>query len=196
MREVTAVIGRQIFIGKTGENNATLVKFPVVKKFIDLYGEGTYQLLFKRGEGDYEQTSYPCEVTTDEKNVNWIITSEELEVPGLAQCELRYLVSNTIAKSITYICLINSSVEDIPQKDWYDKVLDVAEDIKLLQPEVLEDAAMVENMTASAEITSDGGDPKVLVEKTPVDDHYNFNFKFYTFFYYLFILFLNTQNYI
>lgn len=130
MRKI--IVGNGIIpLGIRGENLATQVLFPCVKKWKDLYGEGTFALLYKRPNEDY---SYACVVTTDEENVVWNITSTEVGIAGSGLCELQYIVNETIAKTVTYSTSVFNSIAPQgetppePWQAWVDEVLQAAID--------------------------------------------------------------------
>ena len=119
MRIVQAVGPDPIPIGKQGENAATQVQFPVVESWTASFGVGVFQLLVRRPT---EPTPYAVTITSNTQNVLWVVSSEEVAIPGLGKCELRYVVNNTIAKSQTFLTETKKSIEE-PWRGWVTQVL-------------------------------------------------------------------------
>ena len=133
MRQVIAGSG-VLFLGKQGENEATVVRFPVAEKWAELYGEGVFQLLFKRPS---ETQAYACVVSVDGEYVDWVITNTEVLLVGQGRAELCYFVGNTLAKSETWITASVATLADVgstppePWESWVEDVLSAASDIEV-----------------------------------------------------------------
>lgn len=98
-----------INIGKQGEQNSTVVQFPIVKKWSDQYGEGVYMLLHKRFN---DTASYPCAITVDDENVNWVVQLADTANAGSGSCELTYTVDDVVVKSQTWVAYVEESMTD------------------------------------------------------------------------------------
>lgn len=115
-----------LMLGKTGENLAATVRFPVAS-WIEAHGIGTFQLLVKRNGDVYP---YPAEVLlADETYVLWNITESDVANPGYGKCELQYFVDNILAKSWTWVTKVVQSLDDTeedppePYESWVQSVL-------------------------------------------------------------------------
>lgn len=98
MREVNAIPGKELFLGRCGENLASCVIFSIAD-WRKLHGEGTPQLIHQRN-GD--KTPYPCAVEHKGDAVIWRITNADVDVAGRGRAELQYFVGNTLVKSETF----------------------------------------------------------------------------------------------
>ena len=112
-------------IGREGENDALVVKFPFVKEWKALYGNGTFELMNQRPD---DADPYPCVVDSDGDNVLWVINAEDVSQVGRGRCQLTYVVNDTIAKSIIFATSINDSIGDAgippePYQSWVNDVL-------------------------------------------------------------------------
>jgi len=117
-----------INIGRQGENIATVIEFPL-DEYIENYGAGTAQLVHIR-PGD--TAPYLC--TTEQLNtaLDWIITNEDTAYAGTGMCELRWIVDDTLAKSMVYKTVINPSITAdsvLPDQyqSWYDAMMEAIE---------------------------------------------------------------------
>lgn len=142
MRIVNAKCGSVIPIGRLGENDAVQVIFDVAN-WVTTYGNGTFNLLNKRN-GD--ANAYPCDVIEDNGKLLWNINSADVANVGYGQCEIVYIVGDTIAKSEIYTTIVGKALTgggDVPEpwEDWVERVLQAGVDAQ--------DAKYVwENMTA------------------------------------------------
>jgi hypothetical protein len=142
MRSYEASPHREIVLGRSGENRAALLRFPVAD-WLAQYGEGgTFALLHRRC-GDTE--SYPCAVIMDEDCVCWPVMGPDLARAGIGKCELRYSLGETVVKSEHYRTLTLPALDsaeaqdgDEPWRSWVDQVLAAAAFIDDNQPIGLE----------------------------------------------------------
>lgn len=112
-------------IGREGENDALVIKFPYVKEWESLYGSGTFELMNHRPD---DVDPYPCVVDSDGDSVLWIINASDVAQVGRGRCQLTYVVNDTIAKSIIFATTINESIGDAgdppaPYQSWVTDVL-------------------------------------------------------------------------
>lgn len=163
----------KIIIGYAGENEAVNVLFDV-KGWDELYGVGTFTLLNRR-PGECE--GYPVEVTQEGDTVTWVVSSTDTAIEGIGECELMYIVDNVIAKSVVYNTVISHALcsSDTPPEPWTPWVVTVIE----AKDEAVAAKDEIENMTVTANIDDNIGEPAVDVEKTIEDDHVNLDFSFY-----------------
>lgn len=125
MRKIAVMDTHTIVIGRVGENEAAQVVWPgLLSKWRGLYGEGTVQLAVRR---PLDKSPYPavCEVSGDD--VTWTVSATDTAQHGTGECELSYLVGDTVAKSQTWAAMILRSLtgdepgeppED-PAKAWF-----------------------------------------------------------------------------
>lgn len=125
MREVYAIPGKRIHIGRCGENLATCVSFDI-SEWRTLYGEGTAHLLHQRN-GD--KTPYPCAVNVDGDRVIWDVTNSDVELAGRGRAELQYFVDDVRVKSETFTTITERTLgpagetPPAPHQAWMDKLL-------------------------------------------------------------------------
>lgn len=115
-----------LFLGKTGENLATTVRFHVSAWIAD-HGVGTFQLLVKRNGDVYP---YPASIAlAEEAYVLWDVTESDVAYPGYGKCELNYYVNNVLAKSWTWGTKVVQALDDTeqevpePYESWVQSVL-------------------------------------------------------------------------
>lgn len=119
------VSGLTIDCGRQGENLARNIIFEL-RSLIDTYGEGTATLVCMRPS---DKVPYVCETTQDDAVLTWTPTSTDTAYAGAGKCELRWVVGETLAKSIIYTTTIAPSItgaEGVPDayRSWYDAMMD------------------------------------------------------------------------
>lgn len=107
MREIVATTRIIVPLGRQGENEATVVKFPV-GGWETLYGAGAFELLNVRPS---ENTPYTCSITVDDDFVYWVVQAADVALVGHGKCELTYVVDGTVAKSLTFETCVIESIE-------------------------------------------------------------------------------------
>lgn len=107
MREIVATKRIIIPLGKQGENQATVVKFPV-ENWDTIYGAGAFELLNVRPS---ENTPYTCSITVDDQFVRWVVQAADVAIVGHGYCELTYVVDGVVAKSLTFETCVLESIE-------------------------------------------------------------------------------------
>lgn len=117
-----------INIGRQGENIATVIEFPL-DEYIENYGAGTAQLVHIR-PGD--TAPYLCTTEQLDTALDWTITNEDTAYAGTGMCELRWVVDDTLAKSMIYKTVINPSITAdsvLPDQyqSWYDAMMEAIE---------------------------------------------------------------------
>lgn len=115
---------RVIPLGRQGENEALQIVFDLWQ-FIDTYGAGTATLVHMRS-GD--SAPYICNTVQDGGTLTWTITNVDTAFAGPGKCELRWVVGETLAKSIIYATTVDPSItgaEEIPSQyeSWYEQLL-------------------------------------------------------------------------
>ena len=126
MFENTVVCGH-IVLGKQGENHARKISFTDAKVWVNMFGEGRFELLHQRN-GD--SVPYPIELNTEGDVPQWHISSVDTAIAGNGECELRYIVGDTIVKSCTFTTevapgLVEGTEVPDPFKSWIDEVIEV-----------------------------------------------------------------------
>lgn len=164
MRIIPITNETSFIIGKQGENLATQIHFMVVDEWTAQFGEGTFAVLHMR-KGDPD--AYPCPVTIDGNAVCWDITNADLASVGIGRAELRYIVNDTIVKSVTYMTRTYPSIGmdiDPPEawQSWVDEVMRA----KAITESAMHDASVSEeNASLFADIAKTASDnAKVYAE--------------------------------
>lgn len=111
-------------LGRQGENLARVIYFDL-SEMIEEYGEGTATLMNKR-VGD--SVAYKCTTTQSGDLLTWMPTNTDTAYSGTGKCELRWVVGNVLAKSVTYKTTITPSITaetDLPAsyQTWYESLL-------------------------------------------------------------------------
>lgn len=118
------VSGSTIDIGRQGENEARNIYFDL-SELMTLYGEGTATLVHMRPS---DQAPYICETETVGNYAVWTPSNTDTAYSGAGKCELRWVVGETLAKSIIYTTTIAPSITgagEVPStyKSWYDAII-------------------------------------------------------------------------
>ena len=127
MREITANPNLVVPLGRQGENQATIVKFPV-SGWNELYGDGSFSLLHKRS-GDV--APYPVTIEYENGFVIWAVTSADVYYMGYGTAQLMYIVGDAVAKSVMYKTSVLQAIDggEIPEPtpSWIEEVLEIGE---------------------------------------------------------------------
>ncbi len=123
MKCIEAKPGGYIPIGRQGENAALLVRFPTA----DLVGEfgtgGVYSVTHRRNT---DMNAYPVATSQDADYVYWQITATDTAVDGIGDCQLTYLVSGTVARTVKYKTFVGESLDpgEAPESldTWIDRM--------------------------------------------------------------------------
>ena len=132
MRKIVASESKPIFLGRLGENEATVVEFDVAD-WEETFGTGGQFSVWAKRNGD--SAFYPCQSEYSNGKVQWIIQSSDVAVPGFGLCGLIYRFgSDGNAKSVIYTTYVNEGVEesDAPPaawESWVESVLQAAQRI-------------------------------------------------------------------
>lgn len=126
MRDIIADPTRSIVLGRPGENEATLVKFPIAH-WVEQFGNtGMFTLVHKRFE---DEDVYPCVVKWDStaEYVSWVIKEYDVLKVGTGTAVLSYTINNQIVKSKTFDTIVLDTVvvpseAPDPYKDWVEEV--------------------------------------------------------------------------
>lgn len=172
MRIINATVGQTIPLGRMGENERTTIVFDV-SDILEEYPDATISLYNRR---PHETGAYPIELDDPEEgNVAWKITSTELGLEGVGQCELIAIDDETIVKGIVWNTIVYKALDDTeePPEPW-ESYLDEFRGLKSDAEEAAEDAEdSAEDAEAYAKGTRGGED----VESS--DPAYHNNSKYY-----------------
>ncbi len=118
------VSGANIAVGRQGENAARNIYFDL-SDLINIYGEGTATLVHMRPS---DQAPYVCETSVLGTFLVWTPSSTDTAFSGSGKCELRWVVGDTLAKSIIYTTNILPSITgagEVPSayQSWYDSII-------------------------------------------------------------------------
>lgn len=118
------VSGSTIDIGRQGENEARDIYFDLTS-LIETYGDGTATLVHMRPS---DQAPYVCGTTVVNNYLVWRVVNTDTAYPGSGKCELRWVVGDTLAKSIIYTTTIAPSITGAgevpsPYQSWYDAII-------------------------------------------------------------------------
>ena len=128
MKEVFAIPGKDIFLGRIGENKATCIVFDI-SEWQKTYGDGIAHLLHQRN-GDKQP--YPCVLEQVEGKAVWCVTNADVAIAGRGRLELQYRVDETNVKSETFATVTErglgaaSETPPDPYQSWVDSVLEAA----------------------------------------------------------------------
>jgi hypothetical protein len=118
-----------LMLGRCGENEARQIRFDI-DWLIETYGEGVATLVHERPK-DVAPYIVPIEQT--EHEVVWTVTDGDTTYPGTGRCEIRWVVGEVLAKTVTYRTEILHSITGdtvIPEplQSWYDQMIDFIND--------------------------------------------------------------------
>ena len=114
MNTVTVQSGEVIELGYQYDNKATQVVFPsdIISPFFTTYGSGgTFEIWFRRGGEPVGEVVDSSRYTQSATAVTWLLEADDLETPGNAQVQLRYLKGKHEAMSEVFAAYINDSVD-------------------------------------------------------------------------------------
>lgn len=160
MREVYAIPGMKIFLGRCGENMASCVVFDI-SEWQTTYGEGTVQLIHQRN-GD--KTPYPCVIEQNSNVVTWCITDSDVAVAGRGRAELQYYVGDTLVKSDTHITITEralgtaSETPPEPYESWMENMLGMASETQENAEAAAQSAEAADTSAEAAANSADNAD--------------------------------------
>lgn len=144
-------------IGRCGENLARKVVFDI-RDLESLYGTGDVEVIYQR---PCDAQPYPLTVQREGTLVTWDVTSTDTEMSdGSGNCELRYYVGETLAKSKTWRTLVepamgtpSETTPPEPEKGWVDKVLEAGTSAKEAAERAEEAAKKAESAVPAGSLT-------------------------------------------
>ena len=108
MRCICAKKDSDIPLGRQAENDVEVVRFDV-SGWPDLYGSGGSFVLTHQRPGDAQPYVCAASVASD-GFLEWVILDTDLEKTGRGECQLSYVVSSKVAKSVIYTTRISRSL--------------------------------------------------------------------------------------
>lgn len=96
-------------LGRQGENLARRVKFKLPPNWDMSDPAASVQLVVQRAE---ESTAYPVMLSCEDGVYYWDVTAADTGRDGYGLCELRYLLGDVLAKSMTWITSVAESISD------------------------------------------------------------------------------------
>ena len=114
-----------ILLGRQGENKARQIVFDLAW-LIEEYGNGTAVLVHQRSK---DSAPYICTTTQTGSNLTWTLNNLDTAYDGWGQAELRWTVSDVLAKTLVYKTMVVRSItadSEIPDayQSWYDEMID------------------------------------------------------------------------
>lgn len=159
MIEIKATHRAPIKLGHTGENEAVRVAFSLLP-FKETFPDGVPSLLARR-KGD--ASAYPVPLTIEADTAYWAVTRADTEKAGFGQCELQWLVGNTLAKSDKFDFFVVKALEagaeapDAPSKAWFEAIQAQIGDLSKLTTKAKENLVAAINEAARTGGGSGGG---------------------------------------
>lgn len=159
MIEIKATHRAPIKLGHTGENEAVRVAFSLLP-FKETFPDGVPALLARR-KGD--AAAYPVPLAVEEYTAYWTVTSADTEKAGFGQCELQWIVGNTLAKSDKFDLYVAKALEagaeapDAPSKAWFEAIQAQIGDLSKLTTKAKENLVAAINEAARTGGGSGGG---------------------------------------
>lgn len=159
MNECKATHRAPIKLGHTGENEAVRVAFSLLP-FKETFPDGVPSLLARR-KGD--ASAYPVPLTIEADTAYWAVTRADTEKAGFGQCELQWIVGNTLAKSDKFDFFVAKALEagaeapDAPSKAWFEAIQTQIGDLSKLTTKEKENLVAAINEAARTGGGSGGG---------------------------------------
>lgn len=159
MIEMKATHRAPIKLGHTGENEAVRVAFSLLP-FKETFPDGVPSLLARR-KGD--ASAYPVPLTIEADTAYWSVTRADTEKAGFGQCELQWIVGNTLAKSDKFDFFVVKALEagaeapDAPSKAWFEAIQAQIGDLSKLTTKAKENLVAAINEAARTGGGSGGG---------------------------------------
>lgn len=142
---------RPILLGKCGENEATLIKFPI-NVFFPFVNATSFSLVHQR-HGDV--APYPCVISQGEGFINWSINSADVANQGNGVAQLTaYNEEGLVAKTVVFTTVVTDSLGYVtppaPQTAWVDQVAGYAEQAHQSATQAAESVSQVQDMFAKS----------------------------------------------
>ena len=167
---VRPIIGRDIPIGRKGENLARVVDFSdIIAEIKKDYGDsGKIVVLVKRPN---EDVPYPAAVVDESDGLTWTPTETDTAIAGHGNAEVDYYVDDVLVKSVLFTTYTHDSIGvsgDTPEPgyDYMKQLLDALEKVGtgIVSVDMNEDSSITFHMSDGTEYTTEplkgaDGDP-------------------------------------
>lgn len=167
---VRPIIGRDIPIGRKGENLARVVDFSdIIAEIKKDYGDsGKIVVLIKRPN---EDVPYPAAVVDESDGLTWTPTETDTAIAGRGNAEVDYYVDDVLVKSVLFTTYTHDSIGvsgDTPEPgyDYMKQLLDALEKVGtgIVSVDMNEDSSITFHMSDGTEYTTEplkgaDGDP-------------------------------------
>lgn len=151
-----------VYLGRRGENLARTIEIdatPMAEEFPGC----TFALLAQRPT---EPTAYAATVTEAGGIVSWPITDVDTGIAGSGRIELRAMLGDVVAKSVTMATVTDKSLDaptdtdpPEPEHGWLDQALAARAGAEAAAADAKETLATVEQKLADGELKGEKGDP-------------------------------------
>lgn len=157
---VRPIIGRDIPIGRKGENLARVVDFSdIIAEIKKEYGDGgKIVVLIKRPN---EDVPYPAAEVDDSDGLTWTPTETDTAIAGRGRAEVDYYIDDVLVKSVLFSTYTNDSIGvsgDTPEPgyDYMKQLLDALEKVGtgIVSIEENEDTSVTFHMSDGTEYTT------------------------------------------
>ena len=157
---VRPIIGRDIPIGRKGENLARVVDFSdIIAEIKKDYGDsGKIVVLIKRPN---EDVPYPAAVVDESDGLTWTPTETDTAIAGRGNAEVDYYVDDVLVKSVLFTTYTHDSIGvsgDTPEPgyDYMKQLLDALEKVGtgIVSIEENEDTSVTFHMSDGTEYTT------------------------------------------
>lgn len=167
---VRPIIGRDIPIGRKGENRARAVDFSdIIAEIKKDYGDGgKIVVLVKRPN---EDVPYPAAVVDESDGLTWTPTETDTAIAGRGNAEVDYYVDDVLVKSVLFTTYTHGSIGvsgDTPEPgyDYMKQLLDALEKVGtgIVSVDMNKDSSITFHMSDGTEYTTEplkgaDGDP-------------------------------------
>ena len=131
-------------LGRQGENLARTIYFEL-SELISNYGEGTATLVYLRSK---DSAPYVCDTTQSGIMLSWTPTDTDTAYAGAGKCELRWVVGETLAKSIVYRTSVTESItgdSTVPSEyeSWYEALLEHISEYGIASDQIAANASQI-----------------------------------------------------
>lgn len=157
---VRPIIGRDIPIGRKGENLARTVDFSdIIAEIKNDYGDGGKVVVLVKRPGENEP--YPAASVDDSDGLTWQPTETDTAIAGRGRAEVDYYIDDVLVKSVLFTTYTNDSIGvsgDTPEPgyDYMKQLLDELEKVGtgIVSIEENEDASITFHMSDGTEYTT------------------------------------------
>ena len=157
---VRPIIGRDIPIGRKGENLARTVDFSdIIAEIKNDYGDGGKVVVLVKRPGENEP--YPAASVDDSDGLTWQPTETDTAIAGRGRAEVDYYIDDVLVKSVLFTTYTNDSIGvsgDTPEPgyDYMKQLLDALEKVGtgIVSIEENEDTSITFHMSDGTEYTT------------------------------------------